>query len=62
MLDVGITEEHAVTLAAGLAAGGMKPYFCYAEGHRHAKHSHSYQYKSELYHHLRDYINDNYGE
>ena len=27
MLDVGITEEHAVTMAAGLAAGGMKPYF-----------------------------------
>ncbi len=27
MLDVGITEEHAVTLAAGMAAGGMKPYF-----------------------------------
>ncbi|MDD6932609.1 MAG: transketolase C-terminal domain-containing protein, partial [Eubacteriales bacterium] len=27
MLDVGIAEEHAVTLAAGLAAGGMKPYF-----------------------------------
>lgn len=27
MMDVGIAEEHAVTLAAGLAAGGMKPYF-----------------------------------
>ena len=27
MLDVGITEEHAVTLAAGMAAGGAKPYF-----------------------------------
>ena len=27
MLDVGIAEEHAVTMAAGLAAGGMKPYF-----------------------------------
>ena len=27
LLDVGITEEHAVTMAAGLAAGGMKPYF-----------------------------------
>lgn len=27
MFDVGITEEHAVTLAAGMAAGGMKPYF-----------------------------------
>jgi 1-deoxy-D-xylulose-5-phosphate synthase len=25
--DVGIAEEHAVTLAAGLAAGGMRPYF-----------------------------------
>lgn len=25
--DVGIAEEHAVTFAAGLAAGGMKPYF-----------------------------------
>ncbi len=24
--DVGIAEEHAVTFAAGLAAGGMKPY------------------------------------
>lgn len=27
MLDVGIAEEHAVTMAAGLAAGGIKPYF-----------------------------------
>ena len=27
VLDVGITEEHAATMAAGLAAGGMKPYF-----------------------------------
>ena len=27
VLDVGITEEHAVTMAAGLAAGGMRPYF-----------------------------------
>ena len=27
MIDVAIAEEHAVTLAAGLAAGGMKPYF-----------------------------------
>ncbi|MGN1368132.1 MAG: 1-deoxy-D-xylulose-5-phosphate synthase [Aristaeellaceae bacterium] len=27
MLDVGIAEEHAVTMSAGLAAGGMKPYF-----------------------------------
>lgn len=26
-LDVGIAEEHAATMAAGLAAGGMKPYF-----------------------------------
>ncbi len=26
--DVGIAEEHAVTFAAGLAAGGMKPVFC----------------------------------
>lgn len=25
--DVGIAEEHAVTMAAGLAAGGMKPVF-----------------------------------
>lgn len=25
--DVGIAEEHAVTMCAGLAAGGMKPYF-----------------------------------
>ena len=25
--DVGIAEEHAVTMAAGLAAGGCKPYF-----------------------------------
>lgn len=24
--DVGIAEEHAVTMAAGMAAGGMKPY------------------------------------
>ena len=27
VLDVGIAEEHATTMAAGLAAGGMKPYF-----------------------------------
>ena len=27
MIDVGIAEEHAVTMAAGLAAGGMRPYF-----------------------------------
>lgn len=27
MLDVGIAEEHAVTMSAGLAAGDMKPYF-----------------------------------
>ena len=26
--DVGIAEQHAVTFAAGLAAGGLKPYFC----------------------------------
>ena len=26
--DVGIAEQHGVTFAAGLAAGGMKPYFC----------------------------------
>lgn len=26
VLDVGIAEEHAATMAAGLAAGGMKPY------------------------------------
>lgn len=26
--DVGIAEEHGVTFAAGLAAGGMKPYVC----------------------------------
>ena len=26
LIDVGIAEEHAVTLAAGLAAGGMRPY------------------------------------
>lgn len=26
-LDVGIAEEHAVTLCAGLASGGMRPYF-----------------------------------
>ncbi|WP_417062096.1 1-deoxy-D-xylulose-5-phosphate synthase [Enorma massiliensis] len=25
-VDVGIAEEHAVTMAAGMAAGGMKPY------------------------------------
>ena len=25
--DVGIAEQHAVTLCAGLAAGGMRPYF-----------------------------------
>ncbi len=27
MLDVGIAEQHAVTLAAGLASGGLRPYF-----------------------------------
>ena len=27
LLDVGIAEEHAVTMSAGLAAGGMRPYF-----------------------------------
>ena len=26
--DVGIAEQHAVTFAGGLAAGGLKPYFC----------------------------------
>lgn len=26
VMDVGIAEEHAATMAAGLAAGGMKPY------------------------------------
>lgn len=26
--DVGIAEEHAITLAGGLAAGGMKPVLC----------------------------------
>ena len=26
LFDVGIAEEHAVTMAAGLAAGGMKPF------------------------------------
>ncbi len=28
VFDVGIAEQHAVTFAAGLAAGGLKPYFC----------------------------------
>ena len=27
LIDVGIAEEHAVTMAAGLACGGMRPYF-----------------------------------
>ena len=27
MIDVGIAEEHAATMAAGMAAGGMRPYF-----------------------------------
>lgn len=27
LIDTGITEEHAATMAAGLAAGGMRPYF-----------------------------------
>ena len=27
LMDVGIAEEHAVTMAAGLACGGMRPYF-----------------------------------
>ena len=26
LYDVGIAEEHAVTMAAGMAASGMKPY------------------------------------
>merc|ERR1712110_1333504 len=26
--DVGIAEQHAVTFAAGLAAGGLKPFVC----------------------------------
>ena len=26
--DVGIAEAHAVTFAAGLSAGGLKPVFC----------------------------------
>ena len=26
MIDVGIAEEHAVTMAAGMAAGGMRPF------------------------------------
>ncbi len=26
-MDVGIAEQHATTLAAGLASGGAKPYF-----------------------------------
>ena len=28
LYDVGIAEEHAVTMAAGMAASGMKPYVC----------------------------------
>ena len=27
MIDVGIAEEHAATMAAGMAAGGMRPFF-----------------------------------
>ena len=27
LMDVGIAEEHGATMAAGLAAGGMRPYF-----------------------------------
>lgn len=27
LIDVGIAEEHAVTMAAGMAAAGMRPYF-----------------------------------
>ena len=27
LIDVGIAEEHAATMSAGLAAGGMRPYF-----------------------------------
>lgn len=28
LFDVGIAEQHAVTFAAGLAAGGVKPFCC----------------------------------
>ena len=28
VFDVGIAEEHAMTLAAGMAAAGARPYVC----------------------------------
>ena len=42
--------------------GAMTPYFCYAEGHDHAKPSHSHAGKNALYARLRDYIRTKWGE
>lgn len=36
--------------------GGLKPYFCYAEGHTHAKPSHSHEHKAENFAGLRAYV------
>ena len=36
--------------------GGITPHFCYAQGHTHAKPSHSYETKAENYADLRRYV------
>ncbi len=41
--------------------GGMKPFFCYAEGHTHQKPSHSHERKADNYAGLRDYVKS-YGD
>ena len=41
--------------------GGITPYFCYAEGHTHAKPSHSHERKAENYKGLREYVKS-FGE
>jgi len=41
--------------------GGMRPFFCYAEGHTHKKPSHSHESKAANYAGLRDYVKS-FGE
>lgn len=41
--------------------GGWFPYFCYAEGHTHAKPSHSHESKAANYRGLREYVKS-FGE